>query len=135
MTSGEIQDLAAEIILEIRSDGFDGDRWLGNQNGVSVVAAVLPKQVSEIRKRALLDAAKDVCMYCSGNALNFLPAEPANNGSGNWVHRHKVDTEGRSRTLCNATAIHSRMRYEGSQARLRDEGSVREDGFFSPLER
>lgn len=67
-----------------------------------------------VRSAALIEAAKLVCMYCSGNAPHFFPAEPANNGSGNWVHRHKRDTAGLSRTLCAATAIHARIKFEAA---------------------
>jgi hypothetical protein len=57
---------------------------------------------AQTRHQALVDAARDVCMYCDGRAfaakLSTLP-----NAAGNYTH---------GSILCPATSIWSRIAYE-----------------------
>jgi len=43
LTPEQIQDLAAEIVVELREWAFEGDEWISNRAGVRVVAAALTK--------------------------------------------------------------------------------------------
>jgi hypothetical protein len=53
LTPEQIQDLAAEIVIELRENAFDGDRWINNPKGVHVVAGVLAGWKAPIRDQIL----------------------------------------------------------------------------------
>lgn len=71
------------------------------------------------RERALIDACKDVCMYCGKRALGYGEAEGPNS-SGNYIHRDTMVTTELRTVLCTASAIWQRIRWEN-----REVGEVR----------
>lgn len=70
---------------------------------------------NEIRRRALIDAAEDVCMYCGDRAKGYNTARK-NKGSGNYVHDEK-DSNDRL-VLCLANAIWKRLEFESNQLKF-----------------
>jgi len=69
--------------------------------------------MSEIRKAALEDAAKDVCALCGGRAFpddadSHILHGP--NAAGNYYHK---PVYGPRLQLCAASAIWSRIHFEG----------------------
>lgn len=67
----------------------------------------------EARKAALLQAAKDVCMYCSGNATGYESALGPN-AAGNYTHCAKNMRD--KTVLCEASSIYARLRFEAAAA-------------------
>lgn len=66
-----------------------------------------------IKEKVRREAARDVCTYCSRHTLGYLAAQPANNGSGNWIHR-PTDGPLDGMKLCVATGIYNRMAFEAA---------------------
>lgn len=75
------------------------------------VDAALATVRKEARKAALLQAAKDVCMYCSGNATGYESALGPN-AAGNYTHCAKNMRD--KTVLCEASSIYARLRFEAS---------------------
>lgn len=72
----------------------------------------------EIRTAALLQASKDVCMYCDGRAPGYEAATGPNN-AGNYTHEAKnkaqlVATGAKGIVLCAASTIHARIKLEAA---------------------
>lgn len=63
------------------------------------------------RERALRDATKAVCMYCSHQATGYTDAEGPN-AAGNYVHKDMADPMSPKVVLCYASGIWVLIRWE-----------------------
>ena len=73
----------------------------------------------QTRQDALREAARQVCLYCSGNARGYMLGVAGPNSAGNYTHEVPEDSWAKEGVLCRATSIWSLIYYEN---RLASEG-------------
>lgn len=75
----------------------------------SMVSVPGPKKLSEDRLLGMLEACRDVCMYCGNRVPGYGPAEGPNE-AGNYVHSDTVVTTEKRTMLCAASSVWHRIR-------------------------
>lgn len=96
---GYILDLLTEIGKAYATPGCDP-------------AKVLTKALADAERREAERCAKDVCMYCDGRALGYLPVSGPNQ-AGNHVHENSKVTG--DHVLCRASGIYSRLKAQADK--------------------
>ena len=81
---------------------------------------VLAQALQTTRQEALREAARQTCMYCSGNARGYTLGVAGPNSAGNYTHEVPEDSWAKEGVLCKATSIWSLIYYED---RLTSEGA------------
>ncbi len=88
--------------------------------------AIFRAAMAEAYRVGLEDATKDVCSYCAGRALPDDKAAHVVHGPNearNYTHRRTVG-DGWAEVLCDASAIHSRIRGKWMPACLAEKAAT-----------
>lgn len=92
-------------------DSFIYTYYLGALTGGAEMARVLESKEDSPRRKALLDACKEVCDMCGGRALRYEQSVTGPNSAGNYTHIYKDQGDP---DLCKASSVWSLIRIEGS---------------------
>jgi len=112
----EVRKALAEKVKGLLLNGLTHEEnqiWLAN------VDAFENRAYQRGRQAALREAAKQTCMYCSGNARGYTIGVAGPNSAGNYMHEVPEDSWAKESVLCKATSIWALIYYED---RLASEG-------------
>ena len=74
--------------------------------------AAIAQSLKTARQEALREAARQTCMYCSGNARGYTLGVAGPNSAGNYTHEVPEDSWAKEGVLCKATSIWSLIYFE-----------------------